>query len=778
MQLRYALLTSLLLCLAAASSAQTPTLLKDLNPGADNGSPTRFFVYGERVLFRADSGPEGVELWITDGTPAGTTLLKDINTDATVSAGNSNPDNLIEYKGKVYFSAREATTGIELWVTDGTPGGTMLLKDINPGTDASSPLDFVIYNDLLYFTANDGTNSSELWVTDGTAAGTQLAVDIFAGGGTGFPNGKYVYEGKMYFTANSGTGGSELHSSDGTVAGTQQIKDIRPGSSNSLPSQFYEHMGTLYFRANDGSTGTELWKTDGTATGTVRVLDLRAGSASSSPGDFQSLGGLLYFTANDGTTGNEPWQTAGDSLSTKQIADLNPGSGSSSPTTPIAIVAGQQYFVIADAGDDDGGAQPFILDADGDLQLELDVEIRDRLTATDLADPVYTGSGVYFAYENEARGTELGYLSAASEQARAIGEVNAGDGSGAIDEPILLGNLLLFEADNGTSGRELYVLEASTAYVSLLDEDAEVLRNGDTLTLSDVSVGDFEFFFVDFDNAGTDTAVIYDFEPGGNSETLLIGLLEPSLDLLVPPGSDEQSVAILYAPETAGSFLDSFVVSVTTVGGQGTYKIYLSGTALLPVLELSTSAVGAALAVGSTLDFTGVDTKRDSTQSLFVRNAGEGVLLIDTVVLAQGTVFSVGEPTDYNVENGTPAELRVTFASPTTGSFRDTLTVRTFLPGADSVFTVFLTATATSAITDLGLATTAVYPNPVQDFVTVELAEAIPTASGRSATPPARSSPAERGPIIAHATRSTCRFCRKAPTNSASSAVSVVWWCS
>jgi len=124
----------------------------------------------------------GFELWKTDGTVAGTVLVKDINPPAT--GANSVPHGFTELNGALYFRATTSdVNGYRLWKTDGTTAGTVLVKDINPlDTRAISyPVVFTRLNGALYFHADDGVNGIELWKTDGTAAGTQLLKDICPG---------------------------------------------------------------------------------------------------------------------------------------------------------------------------------------------------------------------------------------------------------------------------------------------------------------------------------------------------------------------------------------------------------------------------------------------------------------------------------------------------------------------------------------------------------------------------------------------------------------------
>ncbi len=729
MKFLYVLLAACSLSLGAR--AQTPTLLKDIYTGVEGSSPTRFFNYGDKVLFRAESAAEGTELWITDGTPAGTMMLADINADPSVSKGSSNPDNFIEYKGKVYFKAKGATVGDELYVTDGTPAGTMLVKDIQPGDKSSSPLDFIVYNDLLYFTANDGTTSSELWVTDGTPGGTRLAVDINPGGGTGIPNGKYVFGGRMYFSANNGTNGAELMSSDGTAAGTVLVKDIRAGSGNSLPSRFIAYDGALYFRANDGELGTELYRTDGTAAGTTRVIDLEPGDSrsSSNPDNFLVLGDYLVFTADDGTRGEELYYTSGDSTSTKRIPDLNVGSGGSDPEQFTTILEGVLYAFVADAGSGAGGAQIYTLGLDDVPELpsvDLLVDSVDLGGGADPEDLVFTGSHLYFSYESAATGRELGGLPFIAERdAFRVGEVGAGAIDGEIDDITVFGSRLVFEANDGTTGREPYAIESRYADVDLVTFDGEVIGDGDTLVLDQASLGLGALGLLAFSNSGNDTAaaIAVAFDEDLDRVAFDFGDDDPE-DLRLPPGASN-GFLLRVDPRGVGAQLDSILVGYTTIGGGELITVYLEYEAVLPELAVSTTPAGAALLPLATLDFSGTTVGRDSVRSLYLRNAAMGAISVDSIYLATGTNFSFAELATGGLTGGAVEELKVTFNADAVGTFSDTLTLITSLPGRDSVFRVVLTASTVSGIADLGLGTAVVYPNPVRDIVTVELAEAI-----------------------------------------------------
>jgi len=73
--------------------------------------------------------------------------------------------------------------GDELWKSDGTSGGTVMVKDIYPGDkyDDGFPENLTNVNGTLYFTAYDGVNGEELWKSNGTDTGTVMVKDIWLG---------------------------------------------------------------------------------------------------------------------------------------------------------------------------------------------------------------------------------------------------------------------------------------------------------------------------------------------------------------------------------------------------------------------------------------------------------------------------------------------------------------------------------------------------------------------------------------------------------------------
>ena len=108
-----------------------------------------------------------------------------------------------------------------------------MVKDINPGVANSSPSNFISFDNMLYFSANNGSSGVELWKSDGTSAGTVMVKDINTTG-DGYPSYFTVHNGVLYFIANPATSGDELWKSDGTSAGTVQVVDLNAGDSSGV----------------------------------------------------------------------------------------------------------------------------------------------------------------------------------------------------------------------------------------------------------------------------------------------------------------------------------------------------------------------------------------------------------------------------------------------------------------------------------------------------------------------------------------------------------------
>ena len=251
-------------------------LVKDIYPGSTSSGIRNIFSFGGKVYFMADDGVHASELWTSDGTDAGTYMVKDIN-----SSGPMNGSGAKYFRdsgdGRFFFKANDGVHGYEPWVSDGTEAGTHMVKDVDPDDVFSAHFELWTFDGKALFGAADGVNGVELWISDGTEAGTQLLKDIYPGAIGSGPHDYRTVGGRVIFTAGDPVNGGELWVTDGTEAGTHIVKDITPGTGSSDLWDFRIYEDKLYFAANDGTHGNELWISDGTEAGTHITRDANPG---------------------------------------------------------------------------------------------------------------------------------------------------------------------------------------------------------------------------------------------------------------------------------------------------------------------------------------------------------------------------------------------------------------------------------------------------------------------------------------------------------------------
>ncbi|MEI6775792.1 MAG: ELWxxDGT repeat protein [Chloroflexales bacterium] len=263
------------------------------------------------------------------------TLVKDFDTtlyQPGISVGRTS----LGIGSTLFFTATDNGHGEELWSSDGTPAGTAIVKDIAPGSADANIQHFTDVNGVLLFFADDGAHGQELWRSDGTAAGTVLVKDIFPGTASALYPYQYqttrvmvVVGSLVFFVANDGVHGPQLWASDGTTAGTYVVKIINAISTNPYaqpyPTELTNVAGTLFFKVYDqnGATGT-LWKSTGTETSTVPVATLTLADPSFSPlsnnpiRDLTAVGRTLFFWSAEGL-----WRSDGTATGTIQLTHRN-----------------------------------------------------------------------------------------------------------------------------------------------------------------------------------------------------------------------------------------------------------------------------------------------------------------------------------------------------------------------------------------------------------------------------------------------------------------------
>jgi ELWxxDGT repeat protein len=427
--------------------------------------------------------------------------------------------------GKLLFSAVDPTAGMELFISDGTAAGTKLLKDINP-SGSSLPHGFVASpSGVLFFTADDGTRN-QVWRTDGTAAGTFRITNVpkgaraytFTNGrlfmfmhngigqdetlavsdGAAAGNGTIIFTGFLLHLANvnniaifSGendtSGNPQMFRSDGTAGGTSVLANILGGAT----SEAVVLNNVLYFQGAVTGSEMELARTDGTAAGTRIFADINP-SGASDPHDLTVSGNKLFFVANDGTNGAQIYRTDGATVT--RITSL-PGTGSIASIQDLADVNGTLFFSYRNGA---GPATLYKLAGN-----TTPVAISAGESTTSILDVVPIGSKLFFTALGNADNKVRLYESDGSSV-----KLVAGDAGTGASFPFSVGNKLFFQAEDPEHGAELHVVNDVTdptvpfsvrlkihpnarGHTNVIDE-------GESLTFEAITTGQVEKVYWDF----------------------------------------------------------------------------------------------------------------------------------------------------------------------------------------------------------------------------------------------------------------------------------------
>ena len=463
--------------LYSAIATGAETLVKQFAAG---DTASNFVQIGSNLYFLVN----GSQLWVTNGVnAAGTTLVKDFQLG---NAGSFATGLAANGSGLVYFSATDGLSGQELWKSDGTQGGTSLVANIRPEAETpnppplgSAPTSITPSGAQIFFSADATGSNRELWVTDGTGPGTRVVkttgdLEINTGGASD-PTFLTDIEGVLYFSAVSSGKGREPWRSDGTPAGTVMIADLVDdiGASNpeqfvkykndvffvsraqgqptrlrkeSAPSNFIQDSATssiegplnvkellvfgagtnerLFFVGANSSRGTELWKSNGVigAGGATECIDINT-NGNSNPEQLTVVGTSLFFVATDGNasnasnTGRELWRTTGSLATTKIVKDIFVGTESSDPENLIE-----------------------------------------------------SGGKLFFTANTAANGRELWVSNGTAAGTLLLKDIVPGPGSPEITNMRNVDGILVFSANNGTDGREVWISDGTALGTRMLQD--------------------------------------------------------------------------------------------------------------------------------------------------------------------------------------------------------------------------------------------------------------------------------------------------------------------
>lgn len=235
----------------AASPLQAQfSIIKDINPQGDS-KVSGMIKAGDLLFFAADDGIHGEELWKSNGTSEGTTLVANIN---PAPGASSSPRFITAMNNSLFFTADDGSTGQELWKSDGTEDGTHQIKNLFTDDDMQPFfMEIAATNSLIYFVVKNTNITYSLGRSDGTESGTFIVMNGFLYPPTNFT----TIDAITYFYTSTLDHGRELWRTNGWPDQTRIVKDIYPGPSWSNIFGLKTFNGTLAFIANDGIHGFE-----------------------------------------------------------------------------------------------------------------------------------------------------------------------------------------------------------------------------------------------------------------------------------------------------------------------------------------------------------------------------------------------------------------------------------------------------------------------------------------------------------------------------------------
>lgn len=321
------------------------------------------------VYFAADNGVVGNELWRTNGTAAGTSLVEDFDTVGPNVDGD--PSGFRVVGNRLYFNVGSNDLGGGSLVVFYIEGDNPPVRTQLPSTDAGNGhLIGSVGGTVLLRQLENGNGNYGLYAL-GQSGSTFADIDAGTDNVSSEPAG--TMGGFAYFTkAPVGpNGGAELYRTDGATVTLVKDIDVTAPAAGSSPFDFVATGNRVYFEADDGVHGTELWVTDGTGPGTQLVKEHRPGTAGTSISPTSvAVGNTLFYVPNDPATGAEPWRTNGTLAGTAVVKDIVPGTGANFGASTLFAFGSRALFVrgsdvFVSNGTPAGTVKVATVDADG-----------------------------------------------------------------------------------------------------------------------------------------------------------------------------------------------------------------------------------------------------------------------------------------------------------------------------------------------------------------------------------------------------------------------------
>jgi len=431
----------------------TNALYPDYHDYVSNLTFTNNYLY-----FIAGDSSHNPVLYQSDGTAGGTTILKSgwWWLDSIRAAAN----------GSVYFLGNDSS-GDALWTSDGTPSGTTVVKYVTEAWNYHTSL--TVAYPGLFFIAQDGGNGYVLWQSDLTSAGTTtLPLSNNSHPFAIATSSTSANDDRVLIASFDGISGSQIWSYRSSIGTPTLLQNISFNISTPAIQNLMSAGNVFYFSADafDSSTGyysgQELWKCswEGYLHMPERVKDIRPGYVGSNPANLTYFNGVLYLSADDGVSGNQVWKSYGNLSDTFLLKALEPPMTASSIPSSLTNVNGTLFF----AADDGLQMDAELWESDGTAAGTSIVKTIGPSAVRVAPNKLTNVNGtLFFTARQEGSGVELWKSDGTGTNTVLVKDINPGNADSSVNNLTDVGGTLYFTATDGVNGIQLWKSDGSFA---------------------------------------------------------------------------------------------------------------------------------------------------------------------------------------------------------------------------------------------------------------------------------------------------------------------------
>ncbi len=256
------------------------------------------------------------QIWKTDGTINGAKQV----TNIPYQSFYHRPKKLFVHNGQLFFTYNaNKSVATQIWKLDNSAAGASMFADFEEW-GYYEPMNFTSVDSLLFFTMNQSTTGIELYVTDGTTQGTRMVIDFYPGPNSSNPNLLTALNSRLYLAFQSSN--QTLYSTDGTAKGTEILSHNNEIFSRVSNIKVINHL--LYFQARHTNFGEEAFVSNGKVDSTILIADIISGIRGSFPYNFCDCGDRIYFNTKEDNQTENLWMLKNNKVQRIQsVSEIN-----------------------------------------------------------------------------------------------------------------------------------------------------------------------------------------------------------------------------------------------------------------------------------------------------------------------------------------------------------------------------------------------------------------------------------------------------------------------